>query len=447
VRASEARPSGLNRFRWLVAKELRELLASRAFWLLLLMIGPLVGHGFITAVDSYAEASGIAGGPAALAQGLSPLDGIFVPTFGAYDLAATLLFPFVAIRLVAAEKASGAWKLLLQSPASPRAMLLAKGVALLAGWLIAWLPGLAALLLWKLYGGTIYPPEVSNLLLGHLLRVILAAGVAIAAGAIANGAASAAIATLGFTVGTWALEFIAAGRGGALQKLASYTPTAALRVFEQGELRLSTVLVTVVIGLAGFVLAAIWLHQGRPFRTRCLASLAALLVFALSVAAASRLRSAWDLSENRRNSFSAADETALARIRRPLRVTVYLSPEDPRLMDLDRNILAKLARILPEVEIVHAAHSRTGLFDAAGDRYGEVWYSLGGRKSMTRSTTEQIVLDNLYQLAQMPPPVRDESAFPGHPLPAAPRGAAWLYYALWPLATALAAWLHLRNWS
>ena len=102
------------RFGWLAAKEFRELMASRAFWLLLLMTGPLVGHGFITAVDSYAEASGIGGGPAALAQGLSPLDGIFVPTFGAYDLAVTLLFPFVAIRLVAAEKVSGAWKLLLQ---------------------------------------------------------------------------------------------------------------------------------------------------------------------------------------------------------------------------------------------------------------------------------------------------------------------------------------------
>jgi hypothetical protein len=422
-------------------------MASRAFWLLLLMIGPLVGHGFITAVDTYAEASGIAGGPAALAQGLSPLDGIFVPTFGAYDLAVTLLFPFVAIRLVAAEKASGAWKLLVQSPASTGSMMLAKALTLLAGWLIAWLPGLAALVLWKLYGGTLYAPEVLNLLLGHLLRVVLAAGIAVAAGAIANGAASAAIAALGFTVGTWALEFIAAGRGGALQKLASYTPTAALRVFEQGELSLGTVLVTAAIGVAGFALAAAWLHQGRTVRYRIAAGLATLLVFSLFVAAAWRLRPAWDLSENRRNSFSAADERALERIREPLRITVFLSAEDPRLMDLDRNIFAKLARILPAVEIVHAAHSRTGLFEAGGDHYGEVWYQVGGRKSMTRSTTEPIVLDNLYQLAQVPPPVRGESEFPGHPLTATPRGAAWLYYAIWPLATGLAGWLHLRVWS
>ena len=71
------------------------------------MIGPLVGHSFITAVDTYAEASGAGGGPAALAQGLSPLDGILVPTFGAYDLAVTLLFPFIAIRLISADKEIG----------------------------------------------------------------------------------------------------------------------------------------------------------------------------------------------------------------------------------------------------------------------------------------------------------------------------------------------------
>ena len=385
-----------------MAKEFRELMASRAFWLLLLMIGPLVGHGFITAVDTYAEASGIAGGPAALAQGLSPLDGIFVPAFGAYDLAVTLLFPFVAIRLVAAEKASGAWKLLLQSPASSGAMLLAKGLTLLAGWLIAWIPGLCALVLWKLYGGTLYAPEVLNLLLGHLLRFVLAAGLAVAAGAIANGAASAAIATLGFTVGTWALEFIAAGRGGVLAKArVLHSQRRVARSSSRDSSGSRTVLVTAAIGIAGFVLAAIWLHEGRTVRARCLASVGLLLVFTLSVVAASRLRTAWDLSENRRNSFSAADEAALARIRQPLRVTVFLSPEDPRLMDLDRNILAKLARILPDVEIVHAAHSRAGLFEAPGDHYGEVWYEMAGRKSMTRSTTEQIVLDNLYQLAQV----------------------------------------------
>ena len=109
-----------------------------------------------------------------------------MPTFGAYDLAA--------------------WKLMLQAPASLATILLAKGLTLMAGWLLAWTPGLLALVLWKAYGGSLYAPETLNLLLGHLLRAILSTGVAVAAAAIATGAASAAIATLGFTVGTWVVS-------------------------------------------------------------------------------------------------------------------------------------------------------------------------------------------------------------------------------------------------
>ena len=432
---------------WLVVKEFRELMASRAFWLLLLMIGPLVGHGFITAVSAYAEASGNGGGPSALAQGLSPLDGILVPTFGAYDLAVTLLFPFVAIRLVSAEKASGAWKLMLQSPASLGAMLFAKGFILLAGWLLAWIPGLLALVLWKAYGGSLWAPEVLNLLLGHWLRAVLGSGVAVAAAAIANGAASAAIATLGFTVGTWALEFVAAGRGGLLQKLAAATPTALLRVFEQGQFAWSTVVVALALATGGFALAAVWLRRGEELRSRLLRTAATVLLFGLIGWGGSLLPATlatWDLSENRRNSFSPADETALRQIRGPLQVTAFLSPEDPRLMDLERNILSKLVRILPRVEIVYAARSRTGLFDRPGDHYGEVWYELGGGKAMSRSTTEPIVLDTLYRLAQIQPPVRREVAFPGRPLAAGPTGAAWCFYVLWPLTVMLAAWAHFR---
>jgi ABC-2 type transport system permease protein len=429
----------------LISKELREIVASRAWWLLLLLIGPLVGHSFLTAAGLYSEASGSGGGPAALAQGLSPLDGILVPSFGAYDLAVTLLFPFVAIRLIAAERASGAWKLMLQSPASIPKMLGAKAVALLCAWVIAWIPGLLVLALWRSNGGWLYPPETLNLLLGHLLRFLLATAVAAAAAAIAHNAASAAIATLGFTVGTWVLEFIAAGRGGWLQMIASYTPTSALRVFEQGLFRANTVMVTLLLGLAGFTFAAIWLHEGRTVRARIRRSALAFLVFTAALYAASLPRLAWDASENRRNSFPEADEAALRRIREPLHVTVYLAAEDPRRLDLDRNILSKVERILPHVRITYAARSRSGLFEAPGDRYGEVWYELGGRKLMSRSTTERIVLENLYQLAQIAPPSNSESEVPGHPLAAKPAGAAILYYAIWPLAVIAAAWLNFRT--
>src|SRR5215510_16241028 len=122
----------LRRLPLLFSKEWRELTVSRSYWLLLLAVGPLVGHGFINAVALYAEASGVGGGPAALPQGLTPLDGMLAPTFGAYDLAVTLLFPFVAIRLIATEKESGALKFCLQLPSSVGEMVTAKVSALVA---------------------------------------------------------------------------------------------------------------------------------------------------------------------------------------------------------------------------------------------------------------------------------------------------------------------------
>lgn len=433
--------------RWLqlASKECRELSASRAYWLLLLMIGPLVGHSFITAVELYAEASGIGGGPAALSQGLTPLDGMLVPTFGAYDLAVTLLFPFVAIRLISAEKESGATKLLLQFPSSLATSVAVKALVLLLGWMVAWVPGLVAIALWKSYGGHLYAPETLNLLLGHLLRVALSGGVAVAAASIAESAASAAIATLGFTVGTWALDFIGAGRGGWTQEMAAYTPTAALRVFEQGLLRLSTITVIAVLSIAGFALAAVWLHTGRTWRYRLIATSVVMITLAAAAIGGAELRSSWDLSENRRNSFPPPDEAALRQIKEPLRVTVYLSAEDPRLTDLERSILSKLQRILPRVDADYAASTRTGLFEGAEEHYGEIWYEMGGRKVMNRSTTEPIVLEQLYELAEVKPPARaedvNENDFPGYPLPARAKGAAWIFYVIFPAATILAFWL------
>jgi ABC-2 type transport system permease protein len=428
-------------FAQLLAKEWRELFASRSFWLLLLMIGPLVGHGFITAVGLYAEVSGAGGGPAALAQGLTPLDGILVPTFGAYDLAATFLFPFVAIRAIAAEKQSGALKLMLQLPGSLASKVAAKALVLLGGWLVTLLPGLLAIVLWKSYGGHLYAPETLNLLLGHLLRAMLSAGIAVAAATLAENAASAAIVTLGFTVGTWALDFIAAGRGGFLEQLAAYTPTATLRFFEQGLLRLNVLIAMAAISIAGFALATIWLHTGRTWRFRLLGTLSLALILAFVMIGANGVRASWDASENRRNSFSRADEASLRGIQQPLKITVVLSPEDPRLTDYEQNVLRKLRRVLPRLEVDYAASGRTGLFEKPEDHYGEIWYEMNGQKVMERSTIEAVVLEQIYKLAAINPPAgSDENVFGGYPLSVRARGASWIFYGLWPLMTIILWW-------
>jgi hypothetical protein len=77
---------------------------------------PLIGYSFFQAVSLYAESSIAAQQSPVLAASLSPLDGVLVPTFGASYVAVTLLFPFVAIRVLGQEKESGTLRLLVQLP-------------------------------------------------------------------------------------------------------------------------------------------------------------------------------------------------------------------------------------------------------------------------------------------------------------------------------------------
>ena len=161
---------------------------------------------------------------------------------------------------------------------------------------------------------------------------------------------------------------------------------------------------------------------------------------------ANGLRASWDASENRRNSFSRADEAALGQIPQPLRITVFLSPEDPRLTDFEQNVLRKLRRVLPKLEVDYSSTSRTGLFEKPEDHYGEIWYEMRGQKIMERSTIEEVVLEQIYKLAAISPPARsDENAFSGYPLAVRARGAAWLFYGLWPLLTIILWWAKNRS--
>ena len=104
-------------------------------------------------------------------------------------------------------------------------------------------------------------------------------------------------------------------------------------------------------------------------------------------------------------------------------------------MDLDRSILSKLQRILPRVDVQYAAGGRTGLFEGATDHYGEVWYELDGRKVMSRSTTEPIVLDTLFKLAELPATVDPKRrAFRDIPWLRIHKARSGCFYLVWPLA-------------
>src|SRR6266487_5300943 len=137
----------------LVVKELWEILSGRALWTMLLLMCPLIGYSFFQAVSLYGEASAAGLQSPVLAASLSPLDGVLVPTLGASYVAVTLLFPFVAIRVLGQEKESGALRLLVQLPYRRPTLVIMKLVAVVLAWLFASLPALSALAVWRTLGG------------------------------------------------------------------------------------------------------------------------------------------------------------------------------------------------------------------------------------------------------------------------------------------------------
>jgi ABC-2 type transport system permease protein len=314
----------------LLVKELSGVLGGRALWTMLLILCPLVGYSFFQAVALYSEASSAALQSTALASSLSPLDGVLVPTWGAFYVAVTLLFPFVAIRVLGLEKESGALRVLIQMPYRVPTLIAAKLAAVLAAWVLASLPVLSTLIVWRVLGGHLYMPETLNLLFGHLLYGLLIGAIALFSTAISDNTATAAIITLAFTISSWVLDFTAAGRPGAFEWLSRLSLTQTLRSFEQGLLQPSVVLgiLTAICGFAA--LAAVWLPPGIGVGRKLGYSSACIAVAAILFAVAAQLRTSIDVTEDRRNSFPAADLRALADLRKPLLVTVHLAPEDPR---------------------------------------------------------------------------------------------------------------------
>jgi ABC-2 type transport system permease protein len=425
----------------LFAKELREIVSGRALWTMLLLSCPLVGYSFFQAVSLYGEASAAAAQSPVLAASLSPLDGIMVPTFGAFYVAVTMLFPFVAIRALGEEKQSGALRLLVQLPYSAGTLIGVKLAAVFCAWLLCAVPVLSSLVAWEMSGGHLASAEAATLVLGHLLYGLLIGAVALFAASVAESSATAAIVTLAFTIGSWVLDFTVAGRPGWMEWLARLSLTQVIRAFEQGLLSAGLV-AGVAIATAGFaVLAAVWLPPGVAVRHKLVRSAFCVVASAAALVAAGHIRTAVDVTEDRRNSFATADERQLATLSGRLKIIVHLAAEDPRYIDLQRNVLAKLERAMPHVSIRLATARQTFAASVDDEAYGLVEYRYGASADSSRSTNPREILPLIYGLAGMPEPAPAPSAdYPGYPHVANGDPALAWFLAVLPALVAFAWW-------
>ena len=425
----------------LLVKEWSEILSGRALWTMLLLMCPLIGYSFFQAISLYGEASTAGLQSPVLAASLSPLDGVLVPTLGASYVAVTLLFPFVAIRVLGQEKESGALRLLIQLPYRSSTLIAAKLAAVLAAWVLSSVPALSALAIWRMLDGHLSAPETLNLLFGHLLYGLLVGAIALFAASVSESAATAAIVTLAFTIGSWVLDFTVVGHPGLLEWIARLSLTQVLRMFEQGLLSAGLVvgIGTAVCGFAA--LATVWTPPGVGVRSKLFRSLLCVLAAAIVLGLATQIRFSVDVTEDQRNSFPVADQRALAKLAEPLVVTVHLAPEDPRYADLQRNVLAKLDRAMPNVSVRLAGGRQTPATNSGDDSYGEVEYAYANRSDISRSTSPREILPLLYGLAGVSPPAPASGGdYPGYPLAANGQVVLIWFFCGLPLCIALAWW-------
>jgi hypothetical protein len=280
-----------------------------------------------------------------------------------------------------------------------------------------------------------------NLLFGHLLYGLLVGAIALFAASVSESAATAAIVTLAFTIGSWVLDFTVAGHPGLLEWVASLSLTQVLRTFEQGLLSVGLVvgIGTAVCGFAA--LATVWLPPGIHVRNKLVRSIVCVLVAAIALGLATQIRLSIDVTEDQRNSFPVADQRVLVNLAEPLVVTVHLAPEDPRYADLQRNVLAKLERVLSNMSVSLAGGRQRVATNAGDDHYGEVEYNYGGRSDISRSTSPREILPLLYSLAGVSrAPSAPGGDYPGYPLVARGEVALVWFFCGLPLCIAFVWW-------
>jgi ABC-2 type transport system permease protein len=251
--------------------------------------------------------------------------------------------------------------------------------------------------------------------------------------------------TLAVTIGSWVLDFSLAGQPGWLEWISRVSLTQTLRPFEQGLLSVGLVIGILAVAATLVALAAVWLHPGVSIRSKVARSLLCVAVAAAVIALAAQTKSAFDVTEDRRNSFPQADQNALRELREPLVITVHLAPEDPRYVDLRRNVLSKLERALANVTVRLASSGQSVIGNAGDKSYGDVEYSYGGRSDTSRSTSHREILPLLYALAGVPPPapVTGEE-YPGHPLVANSHAVLPWFFGVLPVLIILAWWWSAR---
>lgn len=391
---------------------------ARVTWLVFAFAAVLIGHGFVLAVDLYSAASRSALENVLMRRELDPLAGVVRPTFGGAQLAAAMLVPIVAARLLAVEKERNTFGALALALGSPVRVLLWK---LAAACLVASVILVAPIALFGLFavlGGHLDPLEVGIGLFGHLLHLGLVAVISVAAAAWTRTVAQATTLAIIVSLASWALE---AGEGFAalawLGPLEAAAVSRQLAPFEHALLSVGALGWFAAALTGALSLALLGARFDLHACTRAGGVVLIALVATAAIGATTGIHRAYDWTELRRASLPPAAVSELRGIEAPIEIAVWLDREDSRRRQLERDTLSKLQLARPDIRIVTPLDDKDSGDPAVhDDAYGRLVIRVGDQSRETRSTSRREITLLIFEAAGRPLPDWSQPPYPGYPV-------------------------------
>ncbi len=232
-------------------KELSTYFTTPVAWVVLVVVAFFSAQVFAGALDGFRLLTSRAGeipGGAALLDRVNLTDAVVARLLASVGLLLVIATPFLSMRLVAEERRSGTFELLMTSPVHPAEIIAGKylaalGVLAAALALVTLLPASLTLVARGAQGGSAVEwPTVAAGLLGLFLLGAAALAVGLAFSALVATPVVAALLSLLVLLGLWLAGMFTVGSGSAARNLASgLSLSEHLAPFLQGRIALADV--------------------------------------------------------------------------------------------------------------------------------------------------------------------------------------------------------------
>jgi ABC-2 type transport system permease protein len=218
----------------IVRKELSVYFTTPLAWVVLVVVAFFSAQVFAGALDGFrllATRAGEIPGGASVLERMNLTDAVVARLLGSIGLLLVVTTPFLSMRLIAEERRSGTFELLLTVPVRPAEIVLGKYLASLA------------VLCAALSLVAIFPAFLSVAGLGLFLLGAAALAVGLAFSALSETPVVAALLSLLVLSSLWLATLFTVGAGGAARNLAAgLSASEHLAPFLQGRIALSDVL-------------------------------------------------------------------------------------------------------------------------------------------------------------------------------------------------------------